>query len=466
MDEDKFNYITEGPILSSIFKLSLPIMLSQLMQTLYNLADTLWVGRVGAEAVAAISISFPVMFLMVSIGVGLTIAGTSLIAQYKGAGDNQQVDKVLGQLVTFIGIGSVLIAIVGVLSARKLLMLMGADTVILDDATAYLKIIFAGSPFMFGFFIFSSVLRGIGDTVTPSIMMFLSVALNIVLDPVLIFGVSFFPKIGVEGAAVATIFARAIVAIYGFLILIKGNKGLKLRLNNMKPDFKIIKMIVKIGIPSSVEQSVVSLAQLWMTSLVASFGTMTIAAYGIVNRIISLPRILAFGLSAAATTMVGQNIGADKQDRAKKVASLAIVTIFVILSIVGILVLLVPEQIIALFNKQKMVLEYGSDYLRIVTLTFGFIGVMVVGNGVFKGAGKTIPPMIVSISSFLIFRIPFSYLLANNFAWKQSGLWWSIAISNIFGAIIVVSWLLLSNWSKKIISGEDKLNIKLAMHEE
>ncbi|TDX52879.1 MATE family efflux transporter [Orenia marismortui] len=459
--DDKFKYIIEGPVLSSIFKLSLPIMVSQFMQTLYNLADTLWVGRIGANAVAAISISFPIMFLMVSIGIGLTIAGTSLIAQYKGAANHKKVEQILGQLVSFIGSGSILIALFGVLFSEQLLIWMGAEQVILDDATAYLRIIFAGMPFMFGFFIFSSVLRGIGDTLTPSIMMFFSVVLNIILDPILIFGISIFPEMGLEGAAVATIFSRALVTIYAFIILIKGRKGLKLSFRDMVPDFEIIILIVKIGIPSSVEQSMVSIGQLLMTSLVASFGTMTLAAYGIVNRIISLPRILAFGLSAAATTMVGQNIGAAKKDRAEKVARVSLLTIFIVLSLVGIIIFIFPEQIIGVFNKQVDVLNFGSDYLRIVTMTFGFIGVMTVANGVFKGAGRTMQTMIISIVSFLLVRIPLAYLLSQYFRWKQLGLWWSVAISNISGALLALLLLKVIDWSEKVIDDQNDTNLMI-----
>ncbi|WP_018247532.1 MATE family efflux transporter [Orenia marismortui] len=459
--DDKFKYIIEGPVLSSIFKLSLPIMVSQFMQTLYNLADTLWVGRIGANAVAAISISFPIMFLMVSIGIGLTIAGTSLIAQYKGAANHKKVEQVLGQLVSFIGSGSILIAFFGVLFSEQLLIWMGAEQVILDDATAYLRIIFAGMPFMFGFFIFSSVLRGIGDTLTPSIMMFFSVVLNIILDPILIFGISIFPEMGLEGAAVATIFSRALVTIYAFIILIKGRKGLKLSFRDMVPDFEIIILIVKIGIPSSVEQSMVSVGQLLMTSLVASFGTMTLAAYGIVNRIISLPRILAFGLSAAATTMVGQNIGAAKKERAEKVARVSLLTIFITLSLIGIIIFIFPEQIIGVFNKQVDVLNFGSDYLRIVTMTFGFIGVMTVANGVFKGAGRTMQTMIISIVSFLLVRIPLAYLLSQYFRWKQLGLWWSVAISNISGALLALLLLKVIDWSKKVIDDQNDTNLMI-----
>jgi len=456
--DDNLEYIVKGPIFKSLMRLAWPIIISQLMQTLYNLVDTLWVGRVGANAVAAISISFPILFLMIAIAAGLTIAGTAIIAQFKGAGRSEEINKVMGQLFSFVGAVSILIAIIGIIFSKKLITLMGAEPILINEAAGYIRIIFAGMPFMFGFFIFSSILRGIGDTITPAIMMFSSVILNMILDPLLIFGIAFFPELGVQGAAVATVFSRAVVAIFALYILIKGTKGLQLKLDNMKLDFKIIKLIIKIGLPSSVEQSMIALGQLFMTTLVTSFGTMVLAAYGIVNRIISVPVILAFGMAAAATTMVGQNIGAGEKARAEKTAVLSMVSTFITLTIIGIIIILKPEMVISVFNKAPEVLKYGSDYLRIVALTFGFIGIMNVGNGVFKGAGRTIPPMVISTFSQWVFRVVLGYIFAITFKWEQSGLWWAIAVANVAGAIIGILWLKISDWSTKIVERE-KMNI-------
>ncbi len=454
-NRDKFKYITEGPILSSMLKLAFPIMLSQLLQTLYNLVDTLWVGRLGADAVAAISIGFPVVFLTISVAVGLTIAGTTLIAQHKGAENLEEVDKVLGQLIFFVGIISILLGLLGFTFADGILSLMGAEELVVKEAAAYLRVIFVGMPFMFGFFIFSATLRGIGDTVTPAIMMVVSVLLNIILDPLLIFGVGFFPKLGLQGAAIATVFSRAVVAIYALFLLIIGDKGVRLHFNNLIPDLKIIKLIIKLGIPSSVEQSMVSLGQLFLTGIVASYGTMTVAAYGIVNRVISLPSILAFGLSSATTTMVGQNIGAEKKKRAEKIALASLLTILLILTLLGAVMILVPQEIIKLFNDQKDVVKYGTDYLRVVGLTFGFMGTMIVGNGIFKGAGRTIPPMFISVLSLWILRIPLAKILAKSFNLEQLGLWWAVAISHIGGAVLIVIWLKVVNWSTKVIDRKE-----------
>lgn len=456
-DPAELDFITEGPILKSLMKLAWPIMISQFMQTLYNLVDTLWVGRVGATAVAAISISFPLVFLLISIAAGLTIAGTAIIAQYKGAGQIREANRVMGQMFSFIILLAVIIGITGFIFSRKMIIMMGAEPLIVDDATGYIRVIFMGMPFMFGFFIFSSVLRGIGDTVTPAVMMFVSVVLNMILDPLLIFGIGFFPELGVQGAAVATIFSRAVVAVVAVFLLIKGVGELQLRSRDLKPNFSIIKLIARIGIPSSIEQSMISLGQLFMTVLVTSFGTMTLAAYGIVNRVASLPVILAFGLAASATTMVGQNIGAEEKARAERTAFLSILTIFISLTAIGVIMVFIPEYIVGLFNSDPEVLFHGGNYLRIVALTFGFVGAMHVTNGVFKGAGRTVPPMIISTISQWVLRFMLGYFLARILNWGEVGLWWAVAAANFGGALLAMTWLKLTNWSTKIIKSKNKI---------
>lgn len=465
MKSNKHEYITKGPILSSLVKLALPLMIGQLIQTFYNLVDTLWVGRLGSNAVAAISISFPIVFLMISLAAGLTIAGTALIAQNKGAGKHEEVDRILGQLLSFVGVLSVILAIIGFVFSRQFITWMGADPAIISDATGYLRIIFVGVPFMFIFFIFSAALRGIGDTFTPMIMTLFSVGLNVILDPLLIFGIGPFPHMGVHGAALATIIARALAALYALSILISGRKNLHLKLKYLKPNFTIIKRVVMIGIPSSVQQSMLSIAQIVMTSIVAAFGTTTIAAYGIGNRIINVASMLVMGISTATTTMIGQNIGAGEKERSEKIAKVSVTLTFTLLTALGLLIFIIPSQLVGVFNKEAEVLLYGSSYLKITALFLGAMGVRMVINGVFRGAGKTTNTMIISIIAFCALRIPIAYVLSNLLDWNQTGIWWGVAASDGISAVISIVWIKMSNWSENILvkkDGNDEDGIDIA----
>jgi putative MATE family efflux protein len=338
--------ILNGSIASTLFKLAWPVMIGNTMQVAYNLADTFWLGKLGAEAVAALSVGFPLVFLIVSIGAGITVAGTTLVAQHMGSGNQEMANKVSGQIFTFVGSLSIVLAVIGVIFNRSILQLMGAPANILSDATAYLNIIFSGIPFMFIFFIFSALLRGYGDTKTPMKMMVFSTLLNIILDPFLIFGVGFIPSLGVRGAAFATIFSRAVAGIIGVYMLFTGKKGLVLTLDSLKPDFKEIKKILVLGIPSAAEQSIVALGMTFLMSIVSQFGTMVVAAYGIGSRILSVVMLPSRGFATATTTMVGQNLGAEQVGRAEKSAWISSGNMLVLLTFLALLFNIFPAPVI------------------------------------------------------------------------------------------------------------------------
>src|SRR6056297_2499630 len=409
--------ILNGPIAKTLFKLAWPVMIGNTMQVAYNLADTFWLGRVGADAVAALSVGFPLVFLMVSIGAGITVAGTTLVAQYMGMGNEEKVNKITAQIFVFVGSLSIILGLIGFLFNEPVLNLMGAPENIIGDASAYLEIISLGVPFMFAFFIFSALLRGYGDTKTPMKFMVASTLLNIVIDPLLIFGVGFLPQLGVKGAAYATVFSRAVAGIYGVYILFKGNKGLSLTLESLKPDFKVIKKILVLGFPSAGEQSVVALGMTVLMSIVSEFGTMVVAAYGIGSRILSVVMLPSRGIATATTTMVGQNLGADNVNRAEKSAWISSGIIFGLLTALALLFNLFPAQIIAVFNSNPEVIDIGVSFLRIVGFSFGFLGVRFILGGSFRGAGNTVVAMVLAIIALWGIRLPLAQYLSMNLNW-------------------------------------------------
>lgn len=451
---DNRDDILNGPIASTIFKLAWPIMIGNTMQVVYNLADTFWLGKLGAEAVAALSVGFPLIFLMVSIGAGLTIAGTTLVAQYMGAGDEVMTNKVTGQIFLVVGSISVVLAGFGVYFNKVVLQLMGAPANILGDATAYLNIIFAGIPFMFAFFIFSALLRGYGDTKTPMKLMIFSTILNIIIDPILIFGVGTIPQLGVRGAAFATIFSRAIAGFIGLYILFKGKKGLTLSLKALKPNFKVIKKILVIGFPSAAEQSVIALGMTFLMSIVSQFGTLVVAAYGIGTRILSVVMLPSRGFATATTTMVGQNLGAEKINRAEKSAWISTGIILVVLTLLALVFNLFPRTIISIFNSNPEVIEIGVSFLRIVGFSFGFLGVRFILGGSFRGAGNTVIAMILAIIALWGIRLPLAQYLSINLEWGTNGIWWGMFLSNFITAIIAAFWFKRGGWKERVVKDE------------
>jgi len=422
--------LTEGPILPALITLSWPMMVGNLLQTAYNLADTLWLGRVGAAAVAAISMSFPIVFFLISWAGGFTVAGTALVAQHTGAGDKDGANLVASQTLTFVGILAVVLGTAGYLLAEWAMTVMGAGPAVLPDATAYLRIIFMGVPFMFGFFLFSSLLRGYGDTITPMKLMIASTVLNIVLDPLLIFGWFGFPEMGVPGAALATIVSRGLATIVALWLLFGGKTGLEISLDRMRPRWAVIKKIIVVGFPSAIEQSTRAFGFATMTGIVALFGTNTVAAYGIGNRINSLLFMPASAIGMGATTMMGQNLGAGKPSRAEKSTWLASGFTAGLLTLAGAVIFVFAKPIVILFNDNPEVIMYGTRYLRTIAFSLGLAGAMFSLNGSFRGAGRTTTAMVLSLLSLWGLRVPLARYLSVNLGMAQDGLWWAVFAAN------------------------------------
>lgn len=443
--------IINGPITLTLMKLAWPIMITNGMQVLYNIADTFWVGKISAQAVAAISISFPVVFLFISMGAGINISGTTLVAQYTGAGDSEKADKVATQLLVFIFSLSVVLSLVGFLYNKTILNLIGAPEDIIGMATSYLNIFFIGLPFMFLFFVFSALLRGVGDTKTPMKMMIISVLINIVADPFIIFGWSIFPKLGVKGAALATISSRAIAGLFGMYLLFSGKKGIHIKKKYLKPDLNMYKKILKIGIPSAGEKSMAAISIVLFMGIISRFGTMAVAAYGIGHRVMSIVRMPVRGFGRGTTTMVGQNLGADNIDRAEKLTWIATAITFIALIFIWVIMIIFPEQIIAIFNDNPEVIKIGSSYLIIAGLSFSFIGIRLVIGSAFRGAGNTLIAMILAIIALIILRIPLSYFLSVNLNWGINGVWWGMLIANAIAAVLGIFWFKKGTWKEKEI---------------
>jgi len=452
------NNLTEGSILKSLITLSVPIILANVLQTAYQLTDTFWVGRLGINAVAAVSISFPIIFLIVSLGGGLAMAGTILVAQYKGKKDKKAIDHITSQTLLMVIIISIILAIFGYIFSAFLLRLMGPEPDVFSSAVSYMKISFIGVIFMFTFMVFQSLMRGVGDVKTPMYIVLATVLLNLILDPLFIFGYGFIPAFGVSGAAIASVGTQGLSAVIGISLLLKGKYKIRLYLDDLKPDWILIKKMFKLGFPASIEQSTRALGMTVMTFLVATFGTLTLAAYGIGSRILMFIIIPALGLSMATSTLVGQNIGAGKIKRAEKITKLSSLASFIILTIVGIIVFIFAKQISAIFIPgEAETIQSSALFLRIMALTFGFIGIQMSLNGLFRGSGNTMISMVLSIISLWVLRFPLAYILSKYTAFAEIGIWIAFPVANVVAAVVTVTWFMKGTWKQKKITKEIKL---------
>ncbi|WP_433632466.1 MATE family efflux transporter [Halomicrococcus sp. NG-SE-24] len=455
--------LTEGGIARPLFYLSLPIVITNLLQTAYNLADTFWLGQYSTEALAAISFGFPMVFLLISLGMGLSVAGSVLVAQHTGAGETERAEYAASQTVTFAFLGSVLLGALGYPFVRPFLAFLGASPDVLPGATAYMQVIALGLPFMFGFFVFISLMRGAGDTLTPMFVMFGTVVVNVVLDPFLIngwtvvrnapaVGTVAFPELGIEGAAIATVISRALAMVVGVAIMLSGRRGIQIRPRDMVPDLAYLRKILRIGVPASVEGTGRALSINLLMIIVGLFPTTVVAAFGIGTRVFSVIFLPAIAVARGVETMTGQNIGAGNYDRAAEANYLAAKALFVILAAVGLFIFLVPSPIVGVFTDDADVLEVGSVFLRYVALSFGFIGIMRAFTGGFRGAGKTLVAAAISIVTLAGIRLPVAWV-ASQYLFGVRGIWIAFAVSNVAGAVIAWLWFGRGTWRDGDVRG-------------
>lgn len=442
---------TEGKIFHSLITLAVPIVLANILQTAYQLIDTFWLGRLGANAVAAVSISFPILFLILSLGGGLTLAGTVIVSHYKGAEKQREVDFSSSQTVFVIFFVSVFLAAIGFFAAGPLMKIIGAGPEILADSVSYFKVSALGFVFLFMFFVFQSLMRGIGNVILPMYIISGTVLLNLVLDPLFIYGYGPIPGFGVTGAAVASVATQGISAVAGIYLLRKGSHGIRISWSDMKIDVSWIKRMFELGIPASLEQSTRAAGMTMMVIIVTSFGSDVVAAYGIGARILSLIIVPALGLAIATTTLVGQNIGAGKIKRAEKIGNLSNKVAFFGLTATGILLFLVAEPLTAFFvPDDPEVIRDGSLFIKIMAPSFGLLGVQQVLNGVFNGAGFTKASMLISILSLWMIRFPAAYILSYKTPLDYEGIWWAFPISNLIAAFAAFIYYKMGYWKVRV----------------
>ncbi len=448
--------LTQGSISLAILRLSFPIIVANILQTAYQVVDTFWVGRLSAEAVAAVSFCFPVSFLLIALGGGLPIAGTVLLAQYTGRGDQEATNHVAAQTLLMVFLISLVLAAAGYMLATPMMRLMGAAPDVLADAVRFFQIAVLGFIFVFAFFAYQALMRGRGIVYPPMVIVFVTVLINFFLDPLLIFGWGPLPKMGVAGSALATLCTQALAAAIGLTLMVRGRHGIHLRLRDLPPDFDLMRRIFRIGFPSSIEQSTQALGMTVMTMLVAGFGTVPVAAYGIGVRVMSCALVPAIGLSVATSALVGQNIGANQLHRAERTNAISCTLAFLILSFAGMLAFYGAPSIALFFIPEGgEVIAESTVFIRAIALTFGFIGLQQVLTGSLRGAGDTVAPMVLAMISLWMLRFPLAYVLSARTSLQIRGIWYAFPITTVLSAAMAGYWYKWGGWRDKRIIDEE-----------
>ncbi len=458
------NKLLEGPILRSLLALAVPIVATNALQSAYQLIDAFWVGRLGGAAIAAVSVSFPVMFLMFAIGGGLSIAGSTLIAQYVGARNERMVGHVAGQTLLMVALASVVLGAGGYAIAPGLLRLMGVAADVYPGALAFMRVSFAGLIFSFTYFVFQSIMRGIGRPNLPVYIALGTVLLNFVLDPLFIFGWGPVPAFGVMGAAMTTFVCQAISAVIGMVVLRLGLHGIHVRRGDLVPDPAYVKRAFLLGFPASIEMSARAGGLMVMSFLIASFGTLALAAYGVASNVLQVIMIPAFGLSMAISTLVGQNIGARNIERAAAIGRLGGLVGFAGLEAFGLVVFLFPRTIVAFFVPEDVaVIAAGAEFLRIGALAWGFLGLQIALTGVLRASGNMVVSMVLTLVSQWMLLFPIAYVLSKHTALGVQGIWWAFPSANVAVALLSLCVYAKGDWKKKrLLDDEEVLTGKVS----
>ncbi|WP_317367220.1 MATE family efflux transporter [uncultured Tyzzerella sp.] len=396
--------LTSGSILKGMFFFTLPILLGNLFQQLYNTVDSLIVGNfLGSSALAAVSSSGSLIFMLIGFLSGISAGAGVIVSRFFGANDIKNLQNTVHTTVAFGLVAGIIMTIIGVLFSPQILVLMGTPESVMSDSVTYLQIYFSGSIAFVMYNIFVGILQAIGDSRNPLFYLIISSIVNLVLDIVFI---AIF-KTGVGGAALATVISQIISAILCFIQLIKTNEIYKLQIKKIRFNKIILKQIIKIGLPSGVQNSIIAFANVIVQSNVNSFGEMAMAGYGAYTKIEGFGFLPINSFTMAITTFVGQNLGAREYDRAKKGARFGILITVILSELIGIAVFIFAPQMIAAFDSTPEVVKFGIEKSRTAALFYFLLAYSHAVSSVFRGAGKTIIPMIIMVVFWCIVRVTF-----------------------------------------------------------
>jgi putative MATE family efflux protein len=443
--------LTTGKEGKLILQFAAPMLLGNVFQQLFSIVDSFVVGNfVGKEALAAVGASFPVIFVMVSMIIGLVMGTTVVISQYFGAKDLVKVKRAIDTMYIYCAVAGVISSVAGIIISEPLLRLLVLPEEIMPQATQYLRIYLSGMIIFFGYNGTSAVLRGLGDSKTPLYFLIVATIANIILDLlfVAVFGW------GVQGAALATLLSNSLAFGLAIYWLNRTHKIIRIAIKGLHFDREIFRQSVNIGLPTGIQQTLIALGGLALMGIVNQFGTNVIAGFSVASRLDALAIVPALSFSQAISTFVGQNIGANKPERIRA-GLISTVKMSGIVTIVTTVVIILSGHILMrLFTKDPEVIKWGYQYLMIVSSFYICFTLMYIYLGVMRGAGATLLPMFFSLFSLWIIRIPMAWFLSDKIG--ASGIWWSIPAGWIVGLFLTFIYYKSGLWKKKSIVKYDE----------
>ena len=429
-----------------IFQFAAPMLLGNVFQQLFSIVDSIIVGNfVGKEALAAVGASFPVIFIMVSMIIGLVMGTTVVISQYFGAKEYVKVKRAIDTMYIYSSIIGIITTVTGIIISEPLLRLLSLPEDIMPQAVSYLQIYLSGIIIFFGFNGTSAVLRGLGDSKTPLYFLIIATVANIIFD--LLFVAVF--KMGVSGAAYATLLANGIAFLLAIIWLNKTHKLIRIAVRGLHFDKEIFRQSIRIGLPTGIQHTLVAMGALVLMGIVNTFGTDVIAGYSVASRLDALAIVPAMSFSQAISTFVGQNIGANKYDRIRKGLIATVKMSGIVTIVTTVFIIFAGHLLMSLFTNDQEVIRLGDQYLTIVSSFYLAFTLMFIYSGVMRGAGDTLIPMFISLLSLWLIRIPMAWFLSGEIG--ESGIWWAIPAGWVIGLILSYIYYKSGGWKKKAV---------------
>lgn len=448
------SYGNEGRL---IFRFAIPMLLGNVFQQFYNVVDSIIVGKyIGKAALAAVGTSGPIIFLLISFIIGVTMGFSIVVSQYFGARQLDNVKRAINTLYIFMFLTSLVVSGCGIMLSGFIFRIIDLDPAIVPDAMIFLNIFLGGLVFLFMYNSTGAILRGLGDSKTPLYFLIGSVVVNVILD--LIFVPVF--HWGIPGVAIATVISAALAFIAQVIYLNRYHHIVKFSFRGLSFDYEIFMKSIRIGLPTGFQQTFVAAGMVALYWIVNQYGVDANAAYSAAGRIDTFVSMPAMSFAMALSTFVGQNMGANRPDRVKTGFRATLIMTSVISASISLVIIIFGRYLMFMFTSDETVIGIGTHYLHIIGSFYILFSVMFVINGLLRGAGDTLVPMFISLFSLWVIRIPVAWLLSKNPAIGIQGIWWAIPIGWGAGVILYYSYYRLGYWKKKAVvlrssSGEE-----------
>lgn len=442
---------TTGPIGLAIFLLAVPMILEMSMESLFAVVDIFFVAKLGADAIAIVGLTESVMALIYAVAFGLAIGATATVARRTGEKDEAGAAKSAAHVIYLGVIVCAIISAIGIIFAPQILVVLGAKSHIIDEGARFMRIMLGGNAVVVFIFLLNAIFRGAGDAAIAMRVLILANGLNMILSPCFIFGIAFFPELGVTGAAVGTTIGRGIGVLFAAWHLMQAGGRIHVDRESWRFDPTLLWKLVKLSSTGVFQLLIATASWTALMPIMAGFGEVAIAGYVIALRVVMFALLPALGLSNAAATMVGQNLGAGKPERAEAAVWKAAWFNATVYFGIGLVFLFFSNQIIGIFTHEVEVLRYGTSALHIIAYGFAFYGLGMVLETAFNGAGDTWTPTYLNLLVFWIFEIPLAYTLAYRFEMGPDGVFWAITLA--FSLLAVASGLLFRRgmWKLKMV---------------